>query len=148
MIINGKRASRTKTESERTYYFSVLKSILFDLERRCSFIDYIKPQHSKTTDSLYALIHFKNQSKVLKITIRNHYKHIEDGEYRYYADNFINPSELLLTLLRDVELVYLSLRDNNTIPEQRFAKEKYDIRTTNRKLTSTRRKKKLKKKRD
>lgn len=142
MIINGKKSSQFKTDSEKNYYFSILKSILFELETKCSFIEHIKPQSSKTTDSLYAMVYFKKQAKVLKLTIRNHRKEAKEGEYRYYLDNFTNSTELLLTLLRDFEYVYQSLNTTGEIPQQKFAKEKYNNSASNRKLSTVLNKKK------
>ena len=141
MIINGKKSSEAKSETEMEYYFSVVKGLLFETERQTSFISNIKMKRSKSTDSLYAVVYFKNQFRVLKLTIRNHPKKFKDDGYCYFLDNYDNTSELLLTFYRDFQNAYTVLNRTGLIPKQNPRKEAYNSTSANRMLGKQQKKK-------
>ena len=141
MIINGKKSSEAKSETEMDYYFSVVKGLLFETERQTSFISNIKMKRSKSTDSLYAVVYFKNQFRVLKLTVRNHPKKFKDDGYCYFLDNYDNTSELLLTFYRDFQNAYAVLNRTGLIPKQNPRKEAYNATSANRMLGKQQKKK-------
>ena len=141
MIINGKKSSEAKSETEMDYYFSVVKGLLFETERQTSFISNIKMKRSKSTDSLYAVVYFKNQFRVLKLTVRNHPKKFKDDGYCYFLDNYDNTSELLLTFYRDFQNAYAVLNKTGLIPKQNPRKEAYNATSANRMLGKQQKKK-------
>ena len=81
MILNKKPTNEKKTEEELSRYFSILKSLLFEVERNIPCVRHIKMKPSKSTDSLYATVYFNDIPQALKLTVRHHTKRIQEKDF-------------------------------------------------------------------
>ena len=141
MILNKKPTNEKKTEEELSRYFSILKSLLFEVERNIPCVRHIKMKPSKSTDSFYATVYFNDIPQALKLTVRHHTKRIQEKDYQYFFTNYRNIHEFQLTLIRDIKYAYSGLKNKGILLNQNRSVIAYDNSTSNRQLGTVQKKK-------